>query len=61
VPQYVVVTPLKNGGRETVSPGETVELSKEEGDALVSVGALTTPEVFARQRNLSDPLNDVRR
>jgi len=40
MPYYEVVTPLDNGGDEPVAPGETVELSKEEGDALVAIGAL---------------------
>ena len=40
MPFYEVITPLDNGGSEPISPGETVELSKREGDALVKVGAL---------------------
>jgi hypothetical protein len=40
MPFYVVVTPLRNGSRKPIPPGETVELGKKEGDALVAIGAL---------------------
>jgi hypothetical protein len=40
MPFYEVITPLDQGAEEVVAPGETVELSKKTGDALVAVGAL---------------------
>lgn len=40
MPSYVVVTPLRNGGKQPVKPGQIVELDEGQGAPLVRCGAL---------------------
>jgi len=57
MPRYVVHTPLRRGrGIEPAAPGDTVELSAAEGNALVAIGALSpADEIVAEPEAAAAP------
>lgn len=40
MPTYEIVTPLRNGGKNPIPPGDTIEMSEDAARGLVGCGAL---------------------